>query len=234
MRVSYPEGGVGTQAGGAQFKVPLPGSYETLTISYRVRFGEGFDFVKGGKLPGLCGGECNTGGDVPDGTDGFSARLMWRVDGSVMQYMYMPDQQSPWGDNLHWTVGGQRYRACMASGSDADRDEHTGQHDEVIQSWLDGDLALDRQDVRLRDVDTLARLILLLNLLGGSPDWAPSADEVVDFDDLIVSRRRFGSMKRPAGMCERRCVLGQLRRWLDHRTSAMRTKVAVLFSGCAL
>ena len=58
MRVSYPTGGVGTALGGAQFKVPLPGSYKELFVSYRIRFAAGFDFVKGGKLPGLCGGDC--------------------------------------------------------------------------------------------------------------------------------------------------------------------------------
>ena len=50
------------------------------------------DFVKGGKLPGLFGGEGNTGGGIPTGMDGFSARMMWRGSGRVVQYVYYPDQ----------------------------------------------------------------------------------------------------------------------------------------------
>ncbi len=191
MRVRYPAGGVGTALGGTQFKVPLPGSYEALTISYRVRFGEGFDFVKGGKLPGLCGGDCNTGGDVPDGTDGFSARMMWRADGAVTQYMYMPDQASQWGDDLYWDEGGQR---LFAPGAWHQVQTHIvmntpGESDGVVQSWFDGELALSRSDIRLRDVPTLALdTVYFSTFFGGSGDaWAPTADEVVDFDDLVVS-----------------------------------------------
>ena len=191
MRVSYPTGGVGTALGGAQFKVPLPGSYNELFVSYRIRFAAGFDFVKGGKLPGLCGGDCNTGGDVPDGTDGFSARLMWRANGKVMQYMYMPDQKSQWGDNLYWAEGGQRFfepgtwhqvqtRIVMNT---------PGESDGIIQSWFDGEMALDRSDIRLSDVGSLGVDTLYFSTFfgGSSDDWAPTADEVIDFDDILVS-----------------------------------------------
>ncbi|MBD89098.1 MAG: hypothetical protein CL940_02025, partial [Deltaproteobacteria bacterium] len=191
LRVSYPEGGVGSALGGCQFKVPLGDAYEELYVSYWVRFGQGLDFVKGGKMPGLCGGDCNTGGNVPDGTDGFSARLMWRPDGKVTQYMYMPDQVSQWGDSLYWDEGGQKVfvpgewhqvqtRLVMNT---------PGVHDGVLQSWFDGQLALDRDDIRYRDTTDLQLDTLYFStFFGGSgEDWAPTADEVVDFDELVIS-----------------------------------------------
>jgi len=75
MQVTYPAGSYG--AGGSssflsdvQFGMGLPKTYEELYVAYDIRFAVGFDFVKGGKLPGLCGSDvnqaprtgCNTGG----------------------------------------------------------------------------------------------------------------------------------------------------------------------------
>ncbi len=191
LRVSYPLGEVGPGAGGAQFKVALNMSAEELYISYRVRFRNGFDFVKGGKLPGLCGGDCNTGGDVPNGADGFSARLMWRTDGKVVQYMYVPEQVSQWGDNLYWDASGQtsfapgqwhyvRTRIVMNT---------PGLNDGMLQSWFDGVLALDRNDMRYRDVASLSIDTLYFStFFGGSGgDWAPTDNEYADFYDFIIT-----------------------------------------------
>lgn len=55
-----------------------------LHLRYYVRFSEGFDFVKGGKLPGLFGGA------IPDGTNGFSVRYMWRTNGDGEAYAHLP------------------------------------------------------------------------------------------------------------------------------------------------
>jgi hypothetical protein len=56
-----------------------------MIISYEVAFDSGFDWVKGGKLPGLRGGpdpnNCS-GGNQANGTNCFSSRLMWRTDGA--------------------------------------------------------------------------------------------------------------------------------------------------------
>ncbi len=50
-------------------------------------FPTGFNFVKGGKLPGLYGGKAScTGGDPA--VDCFSTRLMWRAEGQGELYLY--------------------------------------------------------------------------------------------------------------------------------------------------
>jgi hypothetical protein len=96
--------------------------YEALDVEYRLKFEDGFDFVRGGKLPGLAGGTGNSGGNRPNGTDGFSARMHWRTDGSsgsplesnetdranIAQYVYHPDQTTNGGingDDLDWDDG---------------------------------------------------------------------------------------------------------------------------------
>ncbi|PWN91834.1 hypothetical protein FA10DRAFT_76395 [Acaromyces ingoldii] len=67
----------------------------TTTLSYEVRFSDDFDWVKGGKLPGLYGGRGASGGlrEDQDLEAGFSARLMWRAEGLGEVYLYFPQDQ---------------------------------------------------------------------------------------------------------------------------------------------
>jgi len=191
LRVLYPEGGVGPGEGGAQWKMDLPQDYQELYCSFRVKFGAGFDHVLGGKIPGLLGGAGNTGGAIPDGTDGWSARMMWRTGGEAVQYVYHPDQPGTWGDSFIWNEGGARvfepgvwhqveHRVVMNT---------PGQHDGQIQGWWDGELALDVGGLRFRDVDSFAIDAFYFSTFfgGNTADWAPTKDEHVYFDDFIFS-----------------------------------------------
>lgn len=69
--------------GGAEFYAsPLNLSDATnVTMEYSVYFPADFDWVKGGKLPGLYGGHTGCSGGVA-AEDCFSTRLMWRQDGA--------------------------------------------------------------------------------------------------------------------------------------------------------
>lgn len=51
-----------------------------VSLGYSVFFPVDFDFVKGGKLPGLYGGTRGCSGGNP-AVDCWSTRLMWRSDG---------------------------------------------------------------------------------------------------------------------------------------------------------
>ncbi|MDR2732741.1 MAG: hypothetical protein LBB36_05935, partial [Fibromonadaceae bacterium] len=103
LRVKYPAGCVGTDPDGCAIQIRWAFHKDevadTMWASYRVKFEEGFEFVKGGKLPGLCGGACYTGGNTPLQGDGWSARIMWRTGGSIVQYMYFTDQAINYGDD---------------------------------------------------------------------------------------------------------------------------------------
>jgi hypothetical protein len=68
-----------------------------MMVSYELAFDSDFDWVKGGKLPGLRGGLNSTGcsgGNQADGLSCFSTRLMWRKDGSGEVYAYIPTPPS--------------------------------------------------------------------------------------------------------------------------------------------
>lgn len=88
LRVTYPEGSFSHDTGGAQFYTLWNrtdgSSFNTMMVTYEVAFEEGFDWVKGGKLPGLRGGLNSSGcsgGNKSDGLECFSSRLMWRASG---------------------------------------------------------------------------------------------------------------------------------------------------------
>ncbi|KLO15741.1 hypothetical protein SCHPADRAFT_248092 [Schizopora paradoxa] len=94
LQVLYPAGSVNPgndPVGGADFyasPLNLDGA-TSVTLEYSVFFPSGFQWVKGGKLPGLYGGHMTcSGGD--DATTCFSTRLMWRQDGAGELYLYAP------------------------------------------------------------------------------------------------------------------------------------------------
>lgn len=201
--VKYNEGG--TTDSKSQWQLDFDQGYEELFLTYRIRFDENFDFVRGGKLPGLAGGAANTGGNKPNGTDGWSARMMWRTDGSggsslnpdeanLVQYLYHPDQPTNFGHDQKWDDGsnGQwkkfesdqwyhmQHRVVMNT---------PGQDDGILQAWFDGEMVLDVQDIRYRDTASLQiDMMYFSTFFGGSSSiWEATKDELAYFDDFVVS-----------------------------------------------
>ncbi|EIE76850.1 hypothetical protein G6F55_007803 [Rhizopus delemar] len=95
LRVKYnahsrnPEGSLTGGLGFLAEPITVSKRAKTVSLQYSVYFPKNFDFVKGGKLPGVFGGngEC-TGGDESGSC--FTSRLMWRDDGLGEIYAYLP------------------------------------------------------------------------------------------------------------------------------------------------
>ncbi len=109
LRVKYPAGKFGSADSGVSFPWLLRGRYQELTLRYRVRFEDGFLFTTSGKLPGICGANDDlgcfryTGGNPPNGDDGFSVRPVWLdADGLVGSYVYHGGQAGEFGDIFVW------------------------------------------------------------------------------------------------------------------------------------
>jgi len=197
LRVHYPRGSIdpggvarrGTPTGGIGFRWRLPGPGEDCQrLRYRLRFAPGFDFVRGGKLPGLGGGTGNTGGHIPNGRDGFSARLMWREDGAGELYAYLPDSET-WGSSIgrgRWHFEPGRW----ISVEETVRLNTPGKADGEVRLLIDGQAVLHAEGLRFRDVETLKLDLLLFETFfgGNTPDWAPPEDTWVDFSDVVIGR----------------------------------------------
>ncbi|KAL2914617.1 hypothetical protein HK105_205755 [Polyrhizophydium stewartii] len=93
LQVTYPAGSFhpkGTPVGGTGFYAsPIDiSAAKSVTFQYDVYFPADFNFVRGGKLPGLYGGRPScTGGDAAK--DCFSTRYMFRTNGAGEIYVYV-------------------------------------------------------------------------------------------------------------------------------------------------
>jgi hypothetical protein len=196
LRVYYPANSAsptvtkkqGNPPGGTQFyaQLNLP-PQDSLTLSYYVRFSENFDFVKGGKLPGLFGGVGNNGGDIPDGTDGFSTRYMWRKRGDGEIYAYLPSSKKNHGTSIGrgtWQfVPGKWYHLEQKIILN-----EPGKNNGSIQVWVDDKKVLEQNGLMFRTTDTLKVDGILFSTFfgGGDSSWATRQDVYADFADFSV------------------------------------------------
>ncbi|KAF9533680.1 hypothetical protein CPB83DRAFT_890147 [Crepidotus variabilis] len=105
--------------GGTQFYAsPIElSNAKNVTLEYSVFFPEDFDWVLGGKLPGLYGGHTGcSGGNAA--IDCFSTRLMWRERGAGELYLYAPkDKQTNSFCNAEGSACNEEYGLSLGRGS---------------------------------------------------------------------------------------------------------------------
>ena len=194
LAVHYPRDTVNSHDCGAQWVTPLSRSYDRLHCSYRVRFEEGFQFNQGGKLPGLAGGAMNCGGNPPDpkNPQGWSARMMWRPGGEMIQYVYRAGQKGKYGDDLAWNCAFRPGRWSHVEHEIVmnDPDSNNG----VIRGWLNGVLKLDVHGLRFRNDRSLGVDCFFFSTFfgGNTPEWASPRDQHVHFDDFAIATTRIG------------------------------------------
>lgn len=194
LRTAYPAGRIG---GGTslQFEARLPKVYDELYYSFRIRFDPKFNFVKGGKLTGICGGACNTGGEIPSGYDGWSARLMWTknfgLERLVDQYVYHVGQPTKYGDDLYYTVNGQKSQFKPGQWYTIEwrvKMNTPGKSDGIIQSWIDGKPAVSKNLMyRMNNGFAIDKFIFSTFFGGGDSSWAPPSTQYIYWDDIVIS-----------------------------------------------
>jgi hypothetical protein len=187
LRVLYPADSAsrraaadGASAGGAQ-------AYLTHPSGPLEEFPPGFDFVKGGKLPGLYGGTVTSGQRIPDGTDGFSTRYMWRRSGAGEVYAYLPTSTKH-GTSLgrgSWTWPTGRWVQIVQHV----RLNTPGQADGVLDVWFQGEQVLHRTDITYRTVRDLKIDGVFFSSFfgGGDRSWATPRDQYADFAAIHLS-----------------------------------------------
>ncbi|MEM8612463.1 MAG: polysaccharide lyase [Cyanobacteria bacterium P01_H01_bin.105] len=196
LRVHYPASSaspsVSRQAesplGGAQFYADLFLPAQTqMSLTYYLRFAEGFDFVKGGKLPGLFGGVGASGGTIPNGTDGFSARLMWRHDGQGEVYAYLPTSET-YGTSIE--RGAWRFQPGIWYKLKQEIKLNTpDQADGEIRLWVNDTLVIEQKELMFRTVDSLQIDGIFFSTFfgGGDVSWATPQDTYIDFADFSIA-----------------------------------------------
>ncbi|MFJ8825720.1 polysaccharide lyase [Streptomyces sp. NPDC102467] len=182
--------------GGTQLYLPLrDGPVDRLHLRYYLRFPHGFDFVKGGKLPGLYGGHATSGGHVPDGENGLSTRYMWRSGGRGEVYAYLPTSLVH-GTSLgrgDWSWPAGRW-VCVEQSV---RLNHPDRSDGSVTVLLDGRRVLRRTGLEFRTTDELRIEGVFFSTFfgGGDPSWATPRAQHADFAAFAVSEHPIGALR---------------------------------------
>lgn len=187
LRVSYPAGTSSpsdADDGGAGFyaRAEALGHAERACLSYKVRFESGFDFVKGGKLPGLYGGDAPSGGDDVDGENGFSMRLMWREQGQGELYPYVVGLEGVSVGRGAWTFPSGEW---VSVEQELILNE-PGQANGVARLWIDGRAVLEQRDIVYRTTGdvTIDGLMFSTFFGGNGKEWRTPRDQHADFADF--------------------------------------------------
>jgi hypothetical protein len=194
LKIIYPQGQFGPSGTGAQAPLMLPSANQYYS-SYWLRFSDNFSWgtsSEGGKLPGLAGGARCSGCATCTGSNGFSARLMWRTEGKAVLYLYHMDKTAACGDDISLQVESgvdfvfqreQWYQIIQRV------KVNTGNNfDGEVEVWINQKPALLKKGIRfVNNGDQVDSFYFSTFHGGSSAAWAPSVDSYAWFDDLTIS-----------------------------------------------
>jgi len=213
---SYRPGAPDAPKGGISFYAPGPENIDLTTakeatFGYSVMFPEGFEWVKGGKLPGFYGGDDD---EVSISCSGgrrdircFSARLMWRPEGAGELYTYLPPYDVPGfevnkkqcdvpNSDCNPTYGTSLNRGSFhfkagewTTVSQRVKLNTAGKADGELELFVEGKSTVSVSGLIIRDSDKgRIRGIQMQSFFGGhDADWATPKDQDIYFADLSVA-----------------------------------------------
>ncbi len=189
IQAFYPKGKILGQVTGFTWFTKLSDTPQEAIMEYKLKFEKGFDWTKGGKLPGLCGGTCPRG-CTDDSTGGFTTRLMWQRDAGMIVYAYYPTKDKDQNNcGEHWD-----FSKTIADDTWVTLRQHVklntpGQFDGALKMYMDGQLVQTKDDALFRLDDKVAiDFAYITTYVGGSSvaDFAPDHDQHVQFDSFKV------------------------------------------------
>jgi len=229
MRVTHLANKGGDDGGGPRFKARLPVADEYY-LSYDIFIPESNELVKQEKMPGLMYGSMLDATHAygktpqPEGTKALLAILQLLKPGIYMErgntnqltcFIYDANrvQYNRWFNLIdpvnsapettwsfpkgRWVKVEQRVKQNTATAQEGVGDRRDG----ILQTWVDGQLAIDRQYMHWRTVNTMhVDGIFFLSYYGGdptspennggdptSPENKPSNDQYIYFDNFVAS-----------------------------------------------
>lgn len=173
---------------------------EEVRFRYHLRLADDWNpVIQGGKFPGASGtyGRAGWGGRAVNGRDGWSARGSFGrfENGETMAgfYCYHADMKGKYGDVWNWdrdrlgSLTNNRWYAV---------EQHIklntpGRNDGILRAWIDGRMAFEKTDVRMRDTSGLKIEMIWFNVYQGGTRPAPSTDHVY-IDNVVIARGYIG------------------------------------------
>ncbi|NET48353.1 MAG: hypothetical protein F6K09_06420, partial [Merismopedia sp. SIO2A8] len=123
---------------------------------------------------------------IPDGTNGFSTRFMWRKDGEGEVFAYLPNSS-----DFGTSIGRGSWRFQPGKWHHIEQEvvlNDPGRENGRIRVWLDGEQVLDREDLIFRSTSELKIEGIFFSTFfgGGDKSWATPKDVYIDFADFSV------------------------------------------------
>ena len=112
---------------------------------------------------------------------------MWREDGILENYVYHASQRNFYGDDEFWDVSAEpgvwhrvQHRVVLNT---------PGQKNGILEAWFDGTKVLSLQNLEYRKTNTIGINLFYFSTFFGGNDasWAPSTDQVMNFDNFVLS-----------------------------------------------
>lgn len=193
------------------FREKLGFEPEDVYFRYYLRLGASWSpDVDGGKLPGFGGtyGKAGWGLRQSSGDNGWSLRGLFSVMANssnplagttpIGTYAYHADMESDSGDPLNWSLDRlgalQRNRwYCIEQYLKLNK---PGQKNGVLRAWVDGRLAYEKTNLRLRNIPDLKIETIWFNIYHGGTA-PPPRDMDVYIDNVVIAKSYIGPM-RPA------------------------------------
>jgi hypothetical protein len=192
-----------------RFAELLGGEPEEAYFRYHLRLAAHWDpVIEGGKLPGFAGtyGQAGWGQRRVDGHNGWSARgafFQLRAPASTIEraigtYAYTASADSALGDVWGWNLGptGRLQKNRWYAIEQYVKLNTPGKADGILRAWVNGQLALSKEDIRFRDVPSLKVESVWLNVYHGGIHDA-DRDLTLYIDNLVVARRYIGPGRFP-------------------------------------
>ena len=196
IRISFPKNSLNPSnrsapRGGVGFNI-ANNTKEKITsacLQYKIFFPEDFEFVKGGKLPGLFGGKEAPSGCKKDiEKQGFSTRYMWRKDGLGTMYAYIPGKPVKCGQLL----GYGNWKFPKGEWVKLEQEiilNDIGNNNGIIRYWVNDKLILNRKKSILRiKEDIYIEGMMFSSFFGGNDkSWASPKDQYLDFKNFKIA-----------------------------------------------
>lgn len=209
LALHFPKGKYASQSGGQFYHDVNMG--ESGMLEYEVWFPSGFSWTRGGKLPGLYGGnkECSGSKVTPNGKNCFSTRLMWREQGLGELYAYLPFKENEdsfcrqcgypsastcsglgGAEYCAWARGSFRFKAGAWNKVRQQVTLNTpGKADGTFDLYVNGRKAAASKNVVYRTTDSLKlNGMLFSSFFGGdSSGYAPRSDQEIHYRNIKIS-----------------------------------------------